>query len=206
MFGMDPRSRTSLVLSIVLGIASAPAVRGAEIPSVAVPLNIQVDAGLADIVERMLQASSTFRNQCRRLGRLPHVRVRLILDLAGPGDGQSRCRAQCMMTRYEFGRIDAAVSLWSVENGPELIAHELEHVLEYAEGTNYRMLSLRPATGVWVTRNGHFESARAIDMGDRVAQEMARSHPTLTAPPLHATWHDRARPLPSRSSPGTPRR
>jgi hypothetical protein len=194
MFGMDPRSRASIVLSIVLGIASTPAVRGSEISSFTVPQNIQVDAGLADIVERVLQASLTFRNQCRRLGRLPHVRVRLILDLAGPGEGQSRCRAQCVMARYEFGHIDAAVRLWSVENAPELIAHELEHVLEYAEGTNYRMLSLRPATGVWVTRNGHFESARAIDAGERVVKEIARSRPTLSAPPLHATWHDRARP------------
>lgn len=194
MFGIDSPPRTSLRVGIVLAISCAQIVIGAESPSWAVPMNVLVDPGLTDIVADMVQASPTFRDQCRRLDRVPRVRVRLLLDVAGTGSERSRCRAQCVMARYEFGHIDAAVRLWSVENAPELIAHELEHVLEYAEGTNYRMLSLQRATGVWVTRGGHFESARAIDVEERVAREMARNRPALSSPPRRATWHDHERP------------
>jgi hypothetical protein len=192
MFGIDSSSRTSLRVGIVLAISCAQVVIGSESPSWAVPRNILVDPGLTNIVAGMLEASPTFRDQCRRLDRLPRVRVRLLLDVAG-GSERSGCRAQCVLSRYEFGHIDAAVHLWSVENAPELIAHELEHVLEYAEGTNYRMLSVRRASGVWVTGHGHFESARAIDVQERVAREVARNRPALSSP-RRATSHDRERP------------
>jgi hypothetical protein len=140
--------------------------------AVAMPVNIIVDQRLEGIVARMLHRSSTFRAQCAYLGRVAALRVNLVVRLPGPPFKPSRCRAEALIRKYEFGWIEALVRLPSPVNAPELISHEFEHVREFVEGTNYRLLSVNVHTGVWRTADGHYETARAVAAGERVAAEV----------------------------------
>jgi hypothetical protein len=54
----------------------------------------------------------------------------------------------------------------------QYIAHELEHILEFAEGLDLSRESERKGSGVWRTVYG-FETQRAIDTGRRVEREVA---------------------------------
>ena len=53
----------------------------------------------------------------------------------------------------------------------ELLAHELEHVVERVEGRNLLLSVGRSGAGVVLNR-GAFETTRAIDAGSRVAAEV----------------------------------
>lgn len=87
------------------------------------------------------------------------------------------------MKRYQYGFIDATVRLRSLPQAEELIAHELEHVLEYIDGVNLREAWRRDPREVWLGADGRFETARAIDTGRRVAAELTRSRSArLTEP------------------------
>jgi len=60
----------------------------------------------------------------------------------------------------------------------ELIAHELEHVLERLEGVNFLLGAQVRGSGISLS-GGTFETTRAIDAGRRVAREVrveTRSH------------------------------
>ena len=138
----------------------------------ALPVNIAVDAALQDVVAGMLEQSPAFRVQVQALGRIRPLRVRITLNEQGPHSVATR--AQCRLLRYQYGGLVAEVQLHSRAEAPELIAHELEHVAEFAEGANYRALSLHQPGAVWVTSAGHFETRRAIDAGERVAREVCR--------------------------------
>jgi hypothetical protein len=140
----------------------------------ALPFNIIVDRTFEAIVAHMLQRSPTFRAQCTDLGGVAVLRVRLVLRSQGPPFSRSHSRAEAMIRKYEYGRIDALVRLPSADNAAELIAHELEHVREVVEGTNYHRLSFISGTGIWMTASGHFETARATTVGERVAAEVGR--------------------------------
>jgi hypothetical protein len=61
-----------------------------------------------------------------------------------------------------------------VDAAIELVAHELEHVLERARGQDSAAESRRRDSGVWRAFDG-FESQRAIDMGRQVAREVEES-------------------------------
>ena len=137
------------------------------------PANIVLDAALVDIVTEMLERSPAFRQQWRSLGRMPRVRVRIRLTDVLPGE--RTVRAQCVLSRYEYGGIAAMIEVRSRLNAPELIAHELEHVAEFAEGINYRALAIQNRGVAWLTGGGHFETRRAIEAGERVADEMDRT-------------------------------
>jgi len=54
----------------------------------------------------------------------------------------------------------------------QYIAHELEHLLEFADGLDLSREAERNASGVWQTVHG-FETQRAIDIGLQVAREVA---------------------------------
>jgi hypothetical protein len=138
------------------------------------PVNLLVHPLLNDVVEPMFRASPTFRDQCRLIRARPrlYIRVELSNEIRRPASP----RAQCAMTRYQFGRIKAVVRLWSVLDAPELIAHELEHVLEFDAGVNYRAVALLQPGHVWQVGDGHFETRRAIDAGKLVAKEMRRDY------------------------------
>jgi hypothetical protein len=68
------------------------------------------------------------------------------------------------------GRVEVPVGLDSLE----YIAHELEHVLERAEGVDLPRESGRTGSGVWIAADG-YETQRAIDKGRQVAREVRDS-------------------------------
>ena len=139
-----------------------------------VPDNIIVDEPLTDVVAEMLRGSHTFRNQCRRLGMTRLLRVRVSTDLKTRWSGPLECNATGTIRRYQYGRVDADVRLFTLVNAQGLIAHELEHVREYVEGINYLATSIQHPGRVWITLRGHYETARAIDAGEQVASEMSQ--------------------------------
>jgi hypothetical protein len=143
-----------------------------ELTSLGLPLTIQIDAVFNDVVKDMLRGSATFREQSVRLSRFPHLMIRLKLSLRRP-EGGTFSRARCRISRYEFGHVDAQVELWSLQRAAELIAHEFEHVAEYAEGVNYQRLARVRDSGVWLTPTGAFETRRAVRMGQDVALEIS---------------------------------
>jgi hypothetical protein len=149
----------------------------------AVPANIHVDSALTTIVTDMLRRSPIFREQCARLKAIRHVRVTLTVDLRGIVY-RTTSRADTEMKRYEYGFVAATVRLRSISQAEELIAHELEHVLEYVDGIDHRAVSRRDPGEVWLGADGRFETARAIDTGRRVAAELTRSRAArLNEPP-----------------------
>jgi hypothetical protein len=167
---MSAIAHPALALACILWIAPA------------LPPNIHVDSALTNIVHDMLLHSPIFRGQCARLQRVTRVRIRLTVDLRGIGHRTSS-RAESELKRYQYGFIDATVRLRSIPQAEELIAHELEHVLEYIDGVKHREAWRRDPREVWLGADGRFETARAIDTGRRVAAELTRSRSArLTEP------------------------
>jgi len=140
---------------------------GLTMPS-GLPPNISVGPELRDAVAVMLRESETFRRQSRLLGTMPHVRVHISLE--EPLGRMPAARARADLQRYRFGAITAFVHLQSRRDAIELIAHELEHVIEFAEGTNYRTLAVLQPGSAWAVHGG-FETTRAIEAGLRVQRE-----------------------------------
>jgi hypothetical protein len=141
----------------------------------ALPPNIIISSDLEDLVARMLAQSATFRRQCRLIAGQQRVRVRIMLDDDPRRRRDRRSRAECALAHYEFGGITAEVRVWTREDAIELIAHELEHVLEAAEGMNYRALAVVWPSHVWPVDGSKFETSRAIQAGLRVKRDLSRA-------------------------------
>ena len=81
--------------------------------------------------------------------------------------------------RHEMGGIVAAyVFLSPSENVMELVAHEVEHVLEQMDGVDLE--AQHDSRSVWKNEDGAFETRRATQVGQRVAREVSRA-PITTA-------------------------
>jgi hypothetical protein len=129
----------------------------------ALPRNI--DAGpLGPIAVALLQQSPTFRQQCQRIAAAIILRVQVRIVPA-----RRDSRGETTIRRYEAGALRAEVLLAFGEDYIELLAHELEHVLEQVERISLvKQLSTRQA---WITDTGAFETARALEVGVRARQE-----------------------------------
>lgn len=143
--------------------------------SIQLPPNITVESPLLAIVLDAIRASPTFRVQVARIGRNRRVRVSVAIDAAERQSGVFFSRASTDIKRFEYGLVVAAVHLVSAHGAAELIAHELEHVHEFAEGTNYRAAATRLPRVVWQTGPNTFETARALNVERVVASEIART-------------------------------
>ena len=159
----------------MLALALVAALLGADEPRL--PINIRLSPRLAAIVADALRASPTLREQCERIGRIKRLRVHIDLDAQDEPSGALMSRAHTNIKRYQFGAITAAIHLWSTRDVVELLAHELEHVSEFAEGINYKAESVRSPDTVWATGPGTFETARAVFTGRLVAAEIAGGRP-----------------------------
>ena len=67
------------------------------------------------------------------------------------------------------------VSVPPVAKAIELVAHEMEHVIERVEGRDLPREARRRGSGVLEAFRGRFESRRAIDVGRQVAREVEES-------------------------------
>ena len=140
----------------------------------ALPRNLNVGDALRPTLHIMWQLSRTFRAQCARIERAPMLQVALTQvrgTHAGPG-------ARTEFTKSNR-RLHAAVSVsidLSSNSLIELIAHELEHVIEQLDGVQ---LTGRAQKGVFRDANDTFETARAAHIGQQVASEVRRARRTV---------------------------
>ena len=134
-----------------------------------IPTNLMVPEVLRPLVTSMYRQSPTFRRQCARLAEHQEVTVRIELEI-----GVRYRRARSRVERGDTG-INAAVQIELREPAlyVELIAHELEHVLEQVDGTDLARLARYGLGGVADGEWG-YETARAQSVGRLVAREAKR--------------------------------
>ena len=132
------------------------------------PCRIIVHRPLLQVVEAGWEGSKTFRRLCGALAEKSAIAI------LRPGAETSQFGAQTLLSvtedRVAVGRVMVPLN---TETLP-YIAHELEHLLEFAEGLDLSHESERKDSGVWRTLDG-FETQRAIDTGRQVAREVAET-------------------------------
>ena len=150
------------------------------VPEDAVPMAMSLPSNLVTsdtyrpVLVRMLRGSRTFRRQCVRLAAEPgwivHIRIRSTVPRHG-------VRALTTMYRQSEGGMTAIVEIFETGNDVELIAHELEHVLERIDGVNLRLMATVGGSGVRALDpyDALFETLRAKRVGVIVSQEMNAS-------------------------------
>jgi len=154
------------VVSCAAGLALADD-RSSTLEDTGLPSNLAAAAVFKPYLERMVRMSPTFRRQCTRLGAAASVRVQLRLE-----DPQRRpsFRARTVVERDQGVVAAAHIFLSPSPDAFELIAHELEHILEQLDGVD---LEAQLGSGnVWKREDGAFETRRATEAGRRVRGEM----------------------------------
>ena len=111
-----------------------------------IPSNFLVPDTYRTLIDSMLQRSPTFRRQCRRIADASHLEVTLRLG----ANRLARLRAQTRIFR-EGVRLNASMELFTMEQLPELIAHELEHVIEQLDGVDLASMEGRSGSHVQVS-------------------------------------------------------
>jgi Tol biopolymer transport system component len=142
------------------------------------PANLLVDPMFQTVIERMAQRSPTFRRQIARIGAAPTSRVRILPeDRPRPTAGVD---ARTVFTFNGGGLVSAHVYLRITLRTPELIAHEMEHIVEQLDGID---LQAQAGNGVvWKSERASFETRRAMEAGLLVAEEVARGAGRGTPP------------------------
>ncbi|MGH9310119.1 MAG: hypothetical protein ACRD1U_12135 [Vicinamibacterales bacterium] len=164
-----PEVLTSLVLA---GSAEVLRVYGhseAEPPRAVLPPNLTFAPMYRRTIESMLERSPGFRRQSQRIALAEHLTVRL--ENLFPS-GQRGSRARTRIARTPDGRLEAIVQLSPLDNLPELIAHELEHIIEQLDGVDLGVQASLPGTGVRTCDDGSFETIRAARVGTMVARQL----------------------------------
>lgn len=128
------------------------------------PCRLVVVTDLRAAADLAWRASETFRNQCRTLAAAGAVMiVQKSSDLWG-ADARIGLSEGVTVARIRVSHKATAME------AIELIAHELEHVVEYVEGVKL-LLEARRGSRVKLLA-GAFETERAVDAGRRVAREV----------------------------------
>lgn len=125
------------------------------------------DAGpYLGLIERMWSGSSTFRRQCQRIA----AERGLIVTLHGrvTTDPDPVVRASTSIERGG-GVVTARIVVISPVDTVELIAHEVEHIIEHLD--QIRLGDHVSAGNAQAGPKG-FESRRAVEIGRRVAREV----------------------------------
>ena len=135
------------------------------------PCQLVIDQNLRAFADSAWDGSATFRHQCRALGA---ARATVIVTAASPRELDPLARAATRIEMSTQGTVFARVRvrLGRDADSVELIAHEVEHVLERVEGINLLMEWRYGSSRVTLLPGGAFETGRAIDVGRRVAREV----------------------------------
>jgi hypothetical protein len=137
------------------------------------PPNLQVERRLQPIVHEMWHRSPTFRRQVMRLTREPDLVVTIAVWRQGTSTSP-RATTRLTRDRWLLRGAEVQVKLADEISLVELIAHELEHVLEQLDDVN---LSVHSARGQGVIKETDsrgepwFETARAQQVGRAAAAE-----------------------------------
>jgi hypothetical protein len=172
---MTSASRILRTLACAIAIVTAGAARAAGDERVAtatrtpLPANLILEDSVRQWVDEAVALSPTLRRQLAVLDGAPVVvDVRVTLAPFAPFR-----RALTTVRRYEFGFLRAAVLLPSSTDFVELLAHELEHVVEQIEGVDLAALvrTGRATTDI----DGVFETVRAREAGRAAALEVEQA-------------------------------
>ena len=141
--------------------------------TVAVPPNLIVPDVLKTTVGTMLRTSPTFRRQCARLA---NARNMVVTIGRMPTTGDLPARARAVFATSPDGRRAARIEIRPADDQVELLAHELEHVIEQLDEINLRALARLPGSGVERCRGREeaYETIRAIRAGRTAADEVRR--------------------------------
>jgi hypothetical protein len=155
----------------LLSVGTAPVVRvydsRAADGDAVLPPNLTYSLVYRDLLHSMLRKSATFRRQCQRLAHAEAVTVTL---RTASTSAPITARAQTNIVRVQGG-LRATVEIRALDDAAELVAHELEHVIEQIDGIDLKKQSLQPGKGVTECQDGSFETVRAVRVGRLVAQE-----------------------------------
>ena len=140
-------------------------------PQLALPPNLLVTSLHRPLIDSMLRESPTFRRQCLRIAAETGLTVQLAIGRTPLPSGM---RAMTRFSRGDGGQLSAVVDIGFHQNVEELIAHELEHVIEQLDGIDLEARAARPHTGVTEVgyRAGMFETIRARRTGLKVVSEL----------------------------------
>jgi hypothetical protein len=130
-------------------------------------VSVTLDAKLQPLIDDLLQRSIAFRRQWQRLTRFPRLSVRIQLVHA---NHVVNAHAATDVSVQGDGSLLAVIAIPGGTRLPELIAHEVEHVLERLDGVK---VAASHALGDGSVRRGSgtFETARAVLVGQMVARE-----------------------------------
>jgi hypothetical protein len=142
--------------------------RHAASEAVEPPPNLSVPSGHQTAIAQMLERSPMFRRQCLRLAGAPRLSV--VVRMSHPLTGGPRARTQ--ITQAENSKLVATVEINPLGDFMELLAHELEHIIEQLDGVDLAAKAAVARSGVWSCVDGTFETSRAVRVGTLVASEV----------------------------------
>lgn len=138
----------------------------------ALPANFQVAPMYRSTVETLVARSPTLTRQCLTIAAAHHVTVTLHAAQAG-----DHCRARTSFRRLGDGRLRASIAIPPSADFAELLAHELEHVVEQIEDIDLVSLAAIRNSGVHRVGRNVFETMRAKAAGLRAAGELVACRP-----------------------------
>jgi hypothetical protein len=168
-------TRASLQRTSLTAVRAYVPMRAAH-DDVRIPRNLIGGRAYEQTIEMMRALSPTFRRQCQRIANAPHLTITIGVD-SSKGNGDMR--AYTRITRNASGDLSAQVRIKDVEHAPELIAHELEHIIEQLDGVDLDAMASRQASGVRRCECREvetFETIRAVSVGVQVAREVAEQN------------------------------
>jgi hypothetical protein len=143
-----------------------------DAPAFTLPASIAIHSGLAPFVRHALAYSPRFRQQCRVLAATPYLKATITLGVRQPGIPN---RARTLVHRDHSGTIVADIVIKNPSDVTELLAHELEHVIEQLDGVDLHRAAKKGQAHR--LSDGAFETARAISAGQQVAGEVLDNAP-----------------------------
>ena len=164
------------VAIVMVSCARAADAQGTEpsdgVDPCAMPLPaLQIEKRLEPIVREICRRSLTFQRQLIRLANVPGL---LVTVRVRPFQTSSNAQARTRFARQHgrLSRADVEIGPADMPNLVELIAHELEHVLEQLDGVDLAQMANSPGVRSLRPEQGpSFETARARLIGLDVAAE-----------------------------------
>lgn len=133
------------------------------------PGNIEAPDAILTTMRRMWMASPSFRRQCARIGRARDGRI--VVEIRTKMSHEFQAVSQIERKGVAWR---ARVEVYIDSKLVEMIAHEFEHIIEQMDSVDLVRLSKQGLQGV-MPGSTHFETARAIAAGKRIARECLES-------------------------------
>jgi hypothetical protein len=137
--------------------------------SAAMPCHLRAQVRFHALLDDLWSRSPTFRQQCRRLAG-----ANALVVMQSASAKETPWSAESRIGVLANGRVMARMRVRDGRESVEVIAHELEHVLERIDGVNLALDSARGGSGTSLS-GGAYETRRATAAGRLVAKEVGRT-------------------------------